>query len=87
MKIKEGFLLQPFADQWVAISTEVGPEGNQIISLNSLGAFLWEQLQEECTFEQLLERILEEFDVEAAVAEKDLEGFLQSLQQAGILRM
>ena len=87
MKIKEGFLLQPFADQWVAISTKVGPEGNQIISLNSLGAFLWEQLQEECTFEQLLERILEEFDVEAAVAEKDLEGFLQSLQHAGILRM
>ena len=85
MKLKKGFLLQPFADQWVAVSAEASPEGNQIISLNSLGAFLWEQLQEECTFEQLLERILEEFDVEAAVAKKDLEVFLQSLQQAGIL--
>lgn len=85
MKIKEGFLLQPFADQWVAVSMESGSEGDQIISLNSLGAFLWEQLQEECTFEQLLERVLEEFDVEAAVAKKDLEVFLRSLQQAGIL--
>ena len=61
MKIKGGFQLQPFADQWVAVSENDSDEGNLVISLNSLGVFLWEQLQEECGFEELLQKVLDTF--------------------------
>ena len=87
MKIKDGFLLMPFADQWVAVSESAGPEGNVIISLNSLGAFLWEELQKECGFEELLQKVLDAFCVEEPVARRDLETFIRNLETAGLLML
>lgn len=85
MKIKDGFMLMPFADQWVAVSESAGPAGNVVISLNGLGAFLWDELQEECGFEELLRKVLAAYCVEEAIARKDLEKFICSLETAGIL--
>ena len=85
MKIKDGFLLQPFADQWVAVSESTCSGMNMVISLNSLGAFLWEQLQEECDFDQLLQKVLDDFLVEEPIARRDLEQFIRNLEAAGLL--
>lgn len=85
MRIKDGFLLQPFADHWVAVSDSACAEGNVFISLNSLGAFLWEQLQENCGFDQLLQKVLDTFCVEEPIARRDLEKFLCDLERAGLL--
>lgn len=85
MKIKDGFLLQPFADQWVAVSENDSAAGNLVISLNSLGAFLWEQLREECEFEELLQKVLDTFCVEEPIARRDLEKFIRDLETAGLL--
>lgn len=85
MKIKDKFLLQLFADQWVAVSERTYAEGNIVISLNSLGAFLWEQLQEDREFEALLQSVLDNFSVEESVARTDLEKFIHSLEVAGLL--
>ena len=85
MKIKDGFLLQPFADQWVAVSESDSDESSLVISLNSLGGFLWEQLQEGCGFEELLRKVLDTFCVEEATARRDLEKFIRDLETAGLL--
>ena len=85
MKIKNGFLLEPFADQWVAVSESDSDKGNLVISLNSLGAFLWEQLQAGCEFEELLRKVLDTFCVEETIARRDLEKFIRDLETAGLL--
>ena len=87
MKIKEGFLLMPFADQWVAVSESACSEGNMVISLNSLGAFLWDELQVECGFEELLQKVLDTFQVEESIAHRDLEKFIRDLETAGLLSL
>jgi hypothetical protein len=86
MILRKGFALQPFGNQWVAVS--VAPTGlpqNVLVNLNRVSAFLWEQLQEEKTFQQLLDAVLETFEVEEARAKEDLEDFLQILRQNDLI--
>ena len=58
---------------------------NCMITLNETGAFLWQKLQAECTAQELIEALLGEYEVEPAVAEADVERFIEKLQQAGLL--
>ena len=53
--------------------------------MNRLGAFLWEQLKEEQTKEELTAKILERYDVDSVQAEQDVETFTTQLLDAGIL--
>ena len=59
---------------------------NGMITVNEIGRFIWEQLQEDVTQEQLLDRITDEYDVDKQTAENDLEEFIESLQQGGLLQ-
>lgn len=50
-----------------------------IFTLNEVGAFLWERLSTSSTIEELQQAVLEEFEVEPAVAQQDLQVFLEAL--------
>ena len=58
----------------------------QYLSANAVGAVLWQSLIEGATRDELLARILEEFDVEEDVAARDLDGFLASWRRLGCSR-
>jgi hypothetical protein len=49
--------------------------------LSPVGQFLWTLLEEGKTFEQLLDAVLGEFEVDAQTAARDLEEFLEQLDQ------
>lgn len=86
MKIKDGFVLQSFADHWVAVPVE--PNGKKmVISLNRQGAFFWELFREDCSFEDALKQILATYKVEEDRARQDLTGFIQTLENAGLMNM
>lgn len=57
-----------------------------IMSLNETGAFLWKQMQEECTEETLVQAILGEYDTTEACARKDVQAFVKQLQEHGLLQ-
>jgi hypothetical protein len=57
----------------------------QYVSANPVGAVVWQALVEGATREELLARILEEFEVEEGVAARDLDGFLGELARLGLL--
>ena len=86
MKIKEGFLLRQVGDNQIVV-----PVGAQsvdfrcIITLNELGAFLWQKLGEDCTVADLVEAILSEYDVTAAIATADVERFVAALREKNLL--
>ena len=65
MKIKENYMLRKVADCYVVVPIGAAvAEFNGMINLNEVGAFLWQKLESETTFEEVLASMLEEYDVE-----------------------
>jgi len=85
LKIKDGVELRPFHDCFVAVSQMEGLCDNLVISLNSTSAFLWERLAEGCTEQELVQQLLQTYDIDAQKAEKDVRSFLKALAGAGVL--
>ena len=84
MKIKEGYLLRNVAGNDVVV-----PVGNLdfdgMITLNETGSFIWKALEKGCTLEELISKFLEEYEVDRAIAERDLTAFLQKLKEADLV--
>jgi hypothetical protein len=57
-----------------------------VFTLNELGAMIWELINGQTTGRELAEAVRNEYDVEAAEAEKDVVDFLRSLENAGLVR-
>jgi hypothetical protein len=87
MKIKEGFVLRKVSDANVVIATgKAALEFNGMITLNSTGVFLWEELQKGCeSKDKLAERLLKEYDVSPEIAKKDVYAFVEKLEKENIL--
>jgi hypothetical protein len=58
---------------------------NGIINLNETGAFLFEILQNGAEKEELISKLLEEYEVTEEVAKKDIDVFLSKVKEADIL--
>lgn len=85
MKIKDGFVLKKVMGSYmiVAIDDSLGFNGMQ--TLNETGSFLWNFLQTDVTKDELLTKLLSEYDVDEATAKNDIDAFLSSLDKAGLL--
>lgn len=86
MKLKDQFVVRQIAGTWVAVPIgERTAEVNGLLSLSETGVFLWEKLQQDVTFEDLLTAIVGEFDVAAETAEKDICAFIESLDEKDLI--
>ena len=86
MKLKDGFILRRFADKWIAVSAnELADTRNTLITLNKTAAFVWEQLQNDTDRDTLIAALMTRFDVEEADPAADVDRFLKSAQEAGLL--
>jgi hypothetical protein len=86
MIIKQGFMLREVAGNFVVVAIgEASKKFNGVINLNESGAFLWKQLTKEVTKEQLLEALLNEYDVSEEIAKNDIDKFINKLKEADIL--
>lgn len=86
MKINKEFVLREIAGEYIIIPTgSTVLEWNGLITVNEVGVTIWNMLQEEVTLDQLVQKILEEYDVDEETARKDTEEFLQNLMESGIL--
>lgn len=86
MKIAKKFILREVMGDYVAVA--VGKDAKDfhgMITLNETGAFLWNALKEETTEAELVEKMLEEYDVSKDVAKKDVERFVQLMKEHQIL--
>ena len=86
MKLSSDFVLRRIVDSAVLV-----PFGkklvdfNGMLSLNKVGAFLAERLQDETTGESLVDALVEKFEVDAQTATRDVNVFLEQLRAAGAL--
>lgn len=86
MRIKKGFIMRKIADVQVIVPVgESDIDFNGIITLNDTAAFLFEQLQSDTSKDALLERLLEEYDVDEQTARTDIDTFCSQLEEANLI--
>ncbi len=87
MKIKDGFILREVAGNFIVVAVgSAVKQFNGVITLNEAGAFLWKRLQDGATETELVNALLEEYEVEKEVAEKDVKAFIQKVEEAGLIK-
>ena len=86
MKIKSDFILRKVADSYVVVPVgKLTIDFNGIINLNETGAFLFELLQKGAEREELIEKMLEEYEVSPEKAASDIDIFIQKVKEADVL--
>ena len=85
MKIKDDFVLRKVADSYVVVPVNsLTLDFNGVINLNETGAFLFEQLQKGIEKEELVEKMLDEYDVTRVKASADIDLFINKLKDADV---
>ncbi len=86
MKIKEDFLLRKVADSYVVVPVNrMTLDFNGIINLNETGAFLFGLLQNGAEKEELISKLLDEYEVTPEKASNDVDLFISKVKEADIL--
>ncbi len=58
-----------------------------LFTLNELGAIIWQELEEPQTFEALMDKILDEYDIDPDTLRQDLLSYLEDMLRIDALRM
>lgn len=86
MKIKSGFAKRNIAGSEIVVPVgNKAMEFNGMITLNESGGFFWDCLVKGCTKEQLLSKVLLEYEVTEQKASEDIDKFLEMLRENNLL--
>ena len=86
MKFKKEFMLREIVGETILIPVgESNNHFNGIITINELGKFIWENLESSENENILLNKILDEYDVDEKTAKSDLDEFLDKLKKVDII--
>lgn len=86
MKVKEGFVLRNVVDEHIVM-----PTGDNIakfegaVVLNDVAAFVFEQLKNPMSKDDLLQAVLNEFEVDEETAKNDLDMLIEKLNEFNII--
>ena len=86
MKIKSGFAKRNIAGSEIVVPVgENASKFNGMITLNETGSFFWDSLSQETTKEEVVEKVLEIYEVGREKAEADFDKFTAMLKENGLL--
>ncbi len=82
VKIPEGVVFQPLAEETVVLNMDSG----MFFGLTPVASRTWELLAAGHSLQEVHKTLLDEYDVDPAVLEKDLEDLLQKLTEKGLVQ-
>lgn len=85
MKIKDGYILRSIAGENVVLPSGDELNLNVIISLNHSARFLWERLEKGADAGDLVDALLEEYDVDPSTAAQAVADFTERLKAHDLL--
>ncbi|TYQ15947.1 UNVERIFIED_CONTAM: coenzyme PQQ synthesis protein D (PqqD) [Acetivibrio alkalicellulosi] len=86
MKIKPGYMIREIAKNHVVVPVgDATVDFNGMITLNDTGAFLWKQLLEDNTVENLTSELINEYDIDEKTAKRDVFEFVEKLKDADLI--
>lgn len=86
MQLKKDFVLHEVVGEYMVM-----PAGNNIgtyngtVILNEVSAFIWNQLLQPISYENLLDSVLKEYDVNRETAKADLDALLAKFREYELL--
>ena len=86
MKKKLDFVLREIAGDLLLVPTgKTALDLNGMLTLNEVGGEIWKMLDEVETEEEIVDRLLEDYDVQREELQQDVREFLDRLRELGIL--
>ena len=86
MKLKYDFAVREIVGEYVMVPLGAGALAfSGMIATTETGATLAEALQKEMTRQELLQLLLDEYEIDEATAAADLDEFLNQLKQLNLL--
>lgn len=86
MKKKLDFILREIAGDLLLVPTgKTALDLNGMLTLNEVGGEIWKLLDEVDSEEEIVNRLLEEYEVEREELQGDVREFLDKLRELGIL--
>lgn len=81
MKTNPEFIARDIAGELVLVPVgDAAKNYAGLVTCNEVGAFIWKTLDNEKSMDELVEAILDEFEVDEAIARKDAEEFVKKLK-------
>lgn len=86
MRLMEGLTARTIAGEHLLVPTgQAAGKFRGIITLNSSGVYLAEKLKQDVTREDLIDALLEKYEVDRETAEQDVDRFLDKLRNNHLL--
>ena len=86
MRRKQGFIVDEIAGENVAVPVgEMSKSFHGMIKLNGTALFIWAQLENDVTEEQITDAIVAAYDVDRSLAAADVARIVGVLKNAGIV--
>lgn len=86
MYLKTGFMLREIANQWIVVPLgQRTVEFNAIMNLSETGALIWKGLEQKLEQENIIEIIMEQFDVDRETLTNDFVLFMNDLESKGLV--
>ncbi len=86
MKLKYNFVTRNVAGQSIAIAVgEDNAKFNGMIKLNSVGEFIFKLLENDISYDEIISKITDEYEVTADDASKSVDSYLTTLRNNSLL--
>jgi len=86
MKRNNKYYLRNIADTFFLYpSDDINEIDKKLVFLNETSAFLWKQMEEDCTIGDLVKALIEKYSVQENVATQHITDFVAFLESNGIL--
>ncbi len=86
MKPKDGFLLREVDGTSIVVATgDAATEFSGLITLNQTGTLLWRCLEQGATEDEMVAKLLEEYEIDEDCARRDVKAFVTRAKDAGLL--
>lgn len=80
------FVLREIVGESVLIPVgQASQQFNGMLTVNGIVSFIWKQLAEDTTIDQLVTAIMEEYDVQEEEARADMEQLMGEMQNIGLV--
>lgn len=78
------FIKRKIGTQFVIVAVGAASKKfSGMISVNSTGSFIWDQLEKDIAIDELVQAMTEYYDIDAETAQKDALGFIDTLKGVG----
>ena len=86
MRANQNFILKEIAGEFILLPTgNMAAKFAGIIDLNESGVLLWNRLRSDCSEQELIDVLLDEYDIDEQTAEQDVRIFLARMREADLL--